>query len=122
MASNSETIDEWHLHGPTNQEPIPEPVTTLLRSLPKLSAPYPFRTGNTGYIELTSVVSPGTMGRAVDDFGRNVFIVGPFLIFQRYTANTQRYMITSAVKLDSPFHSVDEQTWAQAIALALVKN
>ena len=84
--------------------------------LPDLSKPYPFEIGSTGYVELHAVPKSSQLyGKAVDSQGRKVYLIGQYLVFQRYTS-LSRYMYTKMG--DTSYSYVSSELVDQLIEMA----
>jgi hypothetical protein len=94
---------------------IPEYVEQLITVLPALSQPYPFILDKmTKYLTLTKQYTTDTYGHIVDDLGRNIFIVGPYVIFQKDPNRLDYIRVKSSIYVDytvSYYTSVDHITW-----------
>ena len=87
LAVDQQDYMKWHVNGHPDLHHIPDQdqlIQSLSNQLPNLSPPYPFKIGCTGYVQMTQPVPENTFGKAVDHCGRNVFIVGQYILFQRY--------------------------------------
>lgn len=59
-----------------------EPIARIAAALEDL--PCSFKVGWTGYIELDPALTPETYGKGWVSDGRNVFVLGPKILFQRF--------------------------------------
>jgi len=114
---------DWHVQGcaavhqDTGLDPL---INQLAAALPELSSSA-FEITITGYIHMTEPVSPGTYGKSKDSRGRNIFVVGKRLIFQRYVEGN-RYMATETWEVGGSrrfdYDPVTEDQWPALIAEA----
>jgi hypothetical protein len=114
----------WNTQGfaPMHRDPArDEPVARLEAALPPLRQPYPFAIGTTGYVELIAAPPPETCGKAKDALGRNVFVVGPRILFQRYVEGNC-YMIKTWLEPCAPeksyYNAVEDGEWPEIVAQA----
>jgi hypothetical protein len=107
--------DRWNVEGNVlyHQTREKDQVKYCVANLPQLTEPYPFKVGFTGYVQLYTI--PKTkFGQAVDENNRRVFIVGDYLIFQRFTQGNV-YVYTKIG--ETSYQAVTEEQWDEFVGI-----
>lgn len=85
MKTTVQTLDPWHYTGNKlyhNRQELEKYEKLFLEKLPEITLP--IAVGWTGYIDQLSPIDVPTFGKTKDEIGRNVFVIGEYLLFQRY--------------------------------------
>lgn len=119
----------WNTRGNAYMHTVPKYgayIDKIKLALPILLQPFPFEIGVTGYVEMIKPIPTNTFGKAVDNVGRNVFIIDDIFLFQRYE-NGNVYMYThtwidTQTDRDTYYQPVDENIWKMLISKISINN